>query len=114
MPSLSALEGARFHVSGTEGAWRTFGKDPQEIALRFGTLPGSPGFEREGEDKRGELSIGGPIERTAVGTGDYGRYYRELADALGTGAPVPVDPQDSVDALRLIEAAHRASHTTLR
>lgn len=114
MSSLSALEGPRFHVSGTEGAWRTFGKDPQESALRSGILPGTPGFGQESDGDRGELSFGDRIERTAAGTGDYGGYYRELAEALRTGAPVPVDPQESVDALRLIEAAHRASPTTDR
>ena len=114
MSSLSALPGPRFHVSGTEGAWRTFGKDPQEAALRSGTLPGTPGFGQESDGERGELSSGDQVERTAAGTGDYGGYYRELADALRTRAPLPVDPQDSVDALRLIEAAHHASRTTNR
>ena len=114
MSSLSALEGPRFHVSGTEGAWRTYGKAPQEAALRSGAGPGTPGFGQESEAERGELSIDGQFDPTPAGTGDYGRYYRELADALNTGAPVPVEPQDAVDALRLIEAAHRAPHTNLR
>lgn len=112
MSSLSALEGPRFHVSGDQGAWRTVGKDPQEAALRSGTTPDAPGFGHESEDARGELSSGADVIRTPPGTGDYGRYYRELADALRTGSPVPVDPQDSVDVLTLIEAAHRAPHST--
>lgn len=112
MSSLSALEGPRFHVSGDQGAWRTFGKDPQEAALRAGTTPDAPGFGHESEDARGELSSGTEVVRTPAGTGGYGRYYRELAVALRTGSPVPVDPQDSVDVLTLIEAAHHASHST--
>ncbi|WP_193105887.1 Gfo/Idh/MocA family oxidoreductase [Brachybacterium sp. FME24] len=110
MSSLAALEGPRFHVSGTAGAWRSHGKDPQESALRAGTLPGAPGFGRESEEQAGELSTGGEVSRTAPSTGDYGQFYRELAQALRSGGPVPVDPQDSVDVLRLIEAAHCTSH----
>ena len=109
MSSLAALEGPRFHVSGTAGAWRSHGKDPQEAALRAGTLPDAPGFGREPEELAGELSRGDELSRTAPGTGDYGTFYRLLADALRTGGPVPVDPQDSVDVLALIEDAHRSA-----
>ncbi|GAA1305956.1 Gfo/Idh/MocA family protein [Brachybacterium tyrofermentans] len=112
MSSLSALAGPRFQVSGDQGAWRTVGKDPQEAALFAGTTPDTPGFGLESEEDRGELSSGDEVTRTPAGTGDYGRYYRELAVALRTGSPVPVDPQDAVDVLRLIEAAHRASRST--
>ena len=109
MSSLAALEGPRFHVSGTAGAWRSHGKDPQEAALRAGTLPDAPGFGREPEELAGELSRGGDLSRTAPGISDYGAFYRQLADALRTGGPVPVDPQDSVDVLALIEDAHCAA-----
>ncbi|MCG7310715.1 Gfo/Idh/MocA family oxidoreductase [Brachybacterium sp. ACRRE] len=109
MSSLAAIEGPRFHVSGTEGAWRTYGKDPQEAALRAGTSPDAPGFGRESDEQRGELSTGAETSRTAPRTGDYGRFYRELATALPSGGPLPVDPQDSVDVLRLIETAHNLS-----
>jgi predicted dehydrogenase len=112
MSSQSALEGPRFQLLGTAGAWRTFGKDPQEAALRSGLLPDSYGFGLESEDARGELSTGDEVVRTPAGTGDYGQFYRELGEALRTGGPVPVDPQDAVDALHLIESAHRARHIT--
>ncbi|MGP5007789.1 Gfo/Idh/MocA family oxidoreductase [Brachybacterium tyrofermentans] len=112
LSSLSALAGPRFQVSGDQGAWRTVGKDPQEAALFAGTTPDTPGFGVESEEDRGELSSGDEVTRTPAGTGDYGRYYRELAVALRTGSPVPVDPQDSVGVLRLIEAAHRAPRST--
>ncbi|WP_114854213.1 Gfo/Idh/MocA family oxidoreductase [Brachybacterium sp. YJGR34] len=111
MSSLSALEGPRFLALGTEGAWRTAGKDPQEAALRAGTRPDAPGFGRESVEQAGELSRGEGVTATPPGTGDYGRFYRELAVALRTGGTVPVDPQDSVEVLRLIEVAHRDART---
>jgi hypothetical protein len=41
--------------------------------------------------------------------GDYGEFYRLLSIALREGGPLPVDPQDAVDVLELIERAHRAA-----
>ena len=113
MSSLSALPGPRFQVSGDRGAWRTVGKDPQEAALRSGTLPDAPGFGHESEDGPRRAELRRRRDPYSPGTGDYGRYYRELADALRTGSPVPVDPQDSVDVLTLIEAAHRTPRSTV-
>ena len=112
MSSLAALEGPRFHVSGDRAAWRSTGKDPQEAALRSGILPDAPGFGVEPQSQRGELGTDQQSTRTLSGTGDYGRYYRELSHALRTGGPVPVDPADAVAVLRLIEAAHAAPCTT--
>ena len=40
-------------TSSTAGAWRSHGKDPQEAALRAGTLPDAPGFGREPEELAG-------------------------------------------------------------
>lgn len=111
--SLSALEGPRFLASGTAGAWRTEGSDPQEAMLGAGVAPGAEGFGKEPEDERGLLSDGTTQTRTPAGTGWYGRYYEELAVALRTGGPVPVDPADAVATLRVIEAAHARRHTVL-
>ncbi|MFC0672761.1 Gfo/Idh/MocA family protein [Brachybacterium hainanense] len=113
MSSLSALEGARFHVSGDRAAWRSAGKDPQEEMLRTGRRPGTAGFGQETEAERGELSSGTGTIRTPAGTGDYGRYYRELAHALRSGGPPPVDPADAVAVLRVIEAAHASRRTSI-
>jgi len=111
MTSLSAIEGPRFLISGDRGAWRTEGKDPQEAALRSGVQPDAPGFGVESEAERGRISTGEGTTPTPPGTGDYGRYYRELAVALRTGGPLPVDPADSVEVLRIIEAAHAGRRT---
>jgi scyllo-inositol 2-dehydrogenase (NADP+) len=42
-----------------------------------------------------------PAER-----GAYPEFYRLLADALLRGAPLPVDPADAVEVLKVIEEVH--------
>jgi predicted dehydrogenase len=41
--------------------------------------------------------------------GQYERFYAELADALRTGAAVPVDPRDALRTIEIIEAARQSS-----
>ncbi|MFC0672756.1 Gfo/Idh/MocA family oxidoreductase [Brachybacterium hainanense] len=113
MSRLSAIPGPRFLVSGDRGAWRTEGLDPQEASLRQGVQPDAPDFGEEPPSDRGLLSDGSVTVMTPAGTGDYGRYYRELAHALRSGGPLPVDPADSVQVLRIIEAAHATHRTVL-
>ena len=43
--------------------------------------------------------------------GAYERFYAGVRDALREGAPMPVDPRDSVAGLRVIEAARRSART---
>ncbi len=47
-----------------------------------------------------------PTER-----GDYGRFYALLRDAIRDGGPPPVDPLDSIRALRVLEAAEQSART---
>ena len=43
--------------------------------------------------------------------GAYERFYAGVRDALRDGAPMPVDPRDSVAGLRVIEAARRSARS---
>ena len=43
--------------------------------------------------------------------GAYEAFYAELAEALRSGGPPPVDPRDSVQGLRIIEAAFESART---
>jgi scyllo-inositol 2-dehydrogenase (NADP+) len=109
MSVLASQVGPRFRVLGTKASYVKFGLDGQEDALRSGVRPGSVSWGEEPESRWGTL--GTDAERTAVPTlaGDYGGFYRGLAAALETGAPAPVDPDDSVRALEVIEAARASS-----
>ncbi|PPF80162.1 oxidoreductase [Subtercola sp. Z020] len=111
MNSLAAQKGARFHVLGRESAYTKWGLDGQEAALKGGALPTDEGFGVEPREAWGVLGVDGqqgglvPVEPAR---GDYGGFYRQLAAALVSGEPLPVDPRDALDVLRLIEEIRRS------
>ncbi|MGV1035620.1 MAG: Gfo/Idh/MocA family oxidoreductase [Candidatus Nanopelagicales bacterium] len=108
MRATAADLGPRLRLLGTEGAYVTWGLDPQEAALRRGDLPGT-GWGVVPEDDWGVVSgttNPGPLPTRA---GDYPAFYRALAAALRDGGPPPVDPSDALTTLRIIEAARESS-----
>lgn len=106
--AVAADLGPRFRVLGTTGAYTTFGLDGQEAALRAGEVPGQD-WGRVSDTDFGCLS-GKSDTPQPVPTlpGDYPQFYRLLERALRGEGPVPVDPQDAVYTLRVIEAARNA------
>jgi predicted dehydrogenase len=109
MSSMAARPGPRFHVSGSKAAYTKWGLDPQESALRAGTLPADDGYAREPEESWGVLGVGEDVRRVEPVRGSYAEFYRLLALALAGEGDVPVDPHDAVEVLTIIEEAHRAS-----
>jgi predicted dehydrogenase len=107
MNGLAGQAGPRFSVLGSSGAFTKWGMDPQESALKSGARPGDPGFGVEPESSWGRLGIDGELKRMPTQPGDHAAFYRGLAAALTDGAPLPVDPRDSVEVIALIERIHR-------
>lgn len=109
MSILASQRGPRMRVLGARASYVKFGMDVQEDALRRGETPGTAGWGEEPESSWGTL--GDDEHRRAVRTlnGDYGAFYRALAEALATGGPMPVDPNDAVAVLDVIEAARRSA-----
>ena len=109
MSVLAPVGGRSLRVSGTRAGIETPGLDPQEDQLAVGLRPGDANWG-EGEPARYADEDGGerwmPIE-----PGAYERFYAGVRDALREGAPMPVDPRDSVAGLRVIEAARRSART---
>ena len=103
------LLGPRFRVLGLEGAYVKHGLDPQEDALASGADPSVAGWGREAEDRWGTLADGTGERPLETEPGDYPAYYAAIATALHDGGPPPVDPRDSIDGLRVIEAAQRSA-----
>ena len=118
MNSLAPLLGARFHVLGSQSGYTSFGLDGQEAALGDGASPLDEDFGLTPVERWGRFGVGGSAAPLPSLRGDYGAFYRLLADSIHEGAPLPVDPADSVAVLELIErlhletALHRADERT--
>ena len=108
MSVLARLQGPRMRL-GLRGAYEKFGLDGQEPALDAGALPGD-GWGREPADQWGTLATTDEERPIETEPGDYPAYYVGIARSLETGAAPLVDPVDSVDGLRVIEAAARRAH----
>lgn len=101
--------GPRFRLLGSDGSFTKFGVEVQEDALRGGARPGDPNW---GEDPRrawGRLSNGTDSRPVVTERGAYERYYAGVAAALREGGGAPVDANDSVAGLEVIEAANASA-----
>lgn len=109
MNGAAAQVGARFHILGTKAGYTKWGLDGQETALDAGVRPTDPQYGLEPESSWGRLGIDGSQEQVRPERGAYPEFYRILADALKGDGPLPVDPAESVQALRIIEKIHSQS-----
>lgn len=105
MSSLAAQPRPRFVLRGTRGSYVTHGLDPQESQLKDGMRPGDAGFAAKPRQQWGRIGAGADARELPTRDGSYLSYYTELAAALRTGSRPPVDPRDSIEVMRLIEAA---------
>jgi predicted dehydrogenase len=101
MSVLAAIPGPRMRVLGMGAAYEKFGLDVQERALSEGTRP----------DRWGRLSTGDGERTVETERGAYPEFYRGIASSLRDGTPPPVDPNDSVMGLGIIEAAQESART---
>ncbi|QGK69555.1 oxidoreductase [Allosaccharopolyspora coralli] len=103
--------GPRMRVLGDRAAFTKHGLDPQEAALRAGGRPGDLGWGEEPGELWGTLGAGDEVETIASDPGCYEVFYAELADAVRAGTPPPVDPEESVAGLVVLEAARRSAES---
>ncbi|HEX9108981.1 MAG TPA: Gfo/Idh/MocA family oxidoreductase, partial [Longimicrobiales bacterium] len=84
-------------------------------ALASGGRPGDAGWGEEPPERWGRLvtDVGGLMVAGTVETlpGAYEAYYAQVRDALAGQAPPPVDPEDSIAVLRIIESARESART---
>ncbi|MEX0983787.1 MAG: Gfo/Idh/MocA family oxidoreductase [Actinomycetota bacterium] len=109
MSAVARVLGPRFRVLGSTGAFESYGLDGQEDVLAAGGDPSEPGWGAEPTERWGHLATEDGERTVESLPGDYPAYYAGVAEALRTGGPPPVDPGDSVDGLRVIEAAARSA-----
>jgi scyllo-inositol 2-dehydrogenase (NADP+) len=91
----------RFAAYGQDAAYISRGFDPQEERLKAGIPPNSPAFAAEHPQLRGTFG-NIPIP---VPAGRYLGFYEDVAEAIATGAPPPVDPADAREGLRILALA---------
>jgi scyllo-inositol 2-dehydrogenase (NADP+) len=95
----------RLHLVGTNASYTVAETDPQEQKLKRGDRPTTAGFGHVDEKHWGRITLpDGTSAPTPMVDGDYGAFYRGFARHLEHGDPVPVDPNDPVRTLELIES----------
>ncbi|MFI6507739.1 Gfo/Idh/MocA family oxidoreductase [Streptosporangium sp. NPDC050855] len=97
--------GPRFRVLGTRAGYLKYGLDVQEEQLRAGLTPASPGFGEEPEERWGTLGAGDDGRAVPTEPGGYAGFYPAVLACLRDGAPPPVEPEEVVRALAVLEAA---------
>lgn len=112
MSHVAALTGPRFRILGSSGAFEKHGMDVQEEALAAGARPGDPDWGREPPEIWGRLSSGDEVRAVETEPGAYERFYEAIDASLRTGAPPPVDPEDSIGVLEVLEAARESARVS--
>ncbi len=107
--SVAAQAGPRMRVLGTRAAYTKQSADVQEAVLRAGGGPGTAGFGEDPETQWGLLGAGMEVRPVRTERGNYQRFYQLTVPWLRDGASPPVDPDDAVAVLELIEAARVSS-----
>ncbi|POH72081.1 Gfo/Idh/MocA family protein [Arthrobacter glacialis] len=95
--------GPRLRVVGSEASYTKQTADIQESQLMAGLAPGDPRYGVDPQENWGLLGRDGTLELVPTERASFGRFYELLAEAILRGGPVPVNPADSVAALRIIE-----------
>ena len=102
--ALSAQPLARMRVLGSRSAYVKVQSDVQEAALRSGGRPDQPGWGEEPREHWGLLGVGDAAVPVRSEPGAYQQFYAGVVASLRDGALPPVDPQDAVTGLEIIEA----------
>ena len=110
MNMLCAQQGPRFRVLGSVGGFTKNGVDPQEPYIAAGGSPLDAEYGEEAPEWAGLLGRDGHLDALPTERGAYPEFYRLLADKILDGGaasalPLPVDPADAVESLKVIEQA---------
>ncbi len=108
-----AAPGPRYRVGGTTGAYVVHGVDGQEALLKAGKSPAQLGdrWGAEHEHTWGRLHRGATGAPVSSERGRWDLYYPAFAAAVRGEGPVPVDPQDAVRTMTVLDAARQSART---
>ena len=108
-----ALPGYVFH--GLKGSFIKPKTDVQEEMLQAGNTPGSSDWGTEPESQKGLLHTekDGEIIRKYIQSeqGNYNEFYDGIYEAIRNNKPLPVNPEESVNVIKIIEAAYKSNQT---
>jgi scyllo-inositol 2-dehydrogenase (NADP+) len=111
--SLVLGETPRFAIHGAAGSYIKYGLDTQEASLKKGQIPGSA--EWGVDPKMGTLytQVDGSANTKAEPNlpGNYPAYYQAIRDAILHGNPNPVNPDQTLIAMRILELAAESSRS---
>ena len=110
----AAFPEPRMMLLGTTGGLRIDHVDAQEVALMAGTLPSAPGWGTTTDTA--VLRISGADkdfvdEALAMVPGNWPAYYRGVAEALEGEGPAPVDIEDVLQTVRVMDAARESGRS---
>ncbi|MFF5079315.1 Gfo/Idh/MocA family oxidoreductase [Actinoplanes sp. NPDC000266] len=106
--------GPRFRVVGTTGAFITGfdGRiDIQEDLLKGGQSPAELGDQWGAEPLQGKIFRGDEGTEVPTERGRWDTYYPAFAAAVRNESPVPVDPEDAVRTMTVLDAARRSARS---
>jgi predicted dehydrogenase len=107
--------GPRYILHGTQGTFTKYGLDPQEDALKAGNKPTEKNWGADLKPFWGNINtqlqnlhLTGQIETLP---GNYLQYYHNVYEAVSAGKPLAVPAEESMQGIRIIEAAMESSRT---
>ena len=106
MNGMAAQAGPRFHVLGSRSGYTKWGLDGQEPALAAGLPPSDPAYGVEPQERWGLLGADGATVPVPAERGAYPQFYAGLSAALRGDGPLPVNPSEPLEVLRVIEGIH--------
>lgn len=109
MSSISSADLPRLRLQGLGGAFVVHDDDPQMPALSEGHRPGDAEWERRIAAGVGQLSGTGADGSVRLLPGDWAAVYRGVRATIAENAPVPVEVDDAVQVLRVLDAAARSA-----
>lgn len=113
MSAVAGQSGPRFRMLGSAAAYTKWGLDVQEDALRAGKRPGGPDWGTEPQEHWGTVGAGTELRPVPTERGDYGEFYAGVARAIQDGALPPVEPNEVISVLEIIEAARDSARRSV-
>lgn len=101
--------GPRTQVHGTLGSWAKFGADTQEPQLQKGMSPNDPAFGVDPDEGIFYNGATGEQTKTPTPIGRQQRFYEGVRDAITSGAPLPIKPEEALAVMKVLEGFYASA-----